>query len=145
VANILQKIRDYRRWGLRHSPWVFHISVGSCNNCDIEILDALTPKFDPERFGVLLVGSPRHADILLVAGIVNQKSLDRLIRVYQQTPKPCLVAAVGTCACGIGVFQDAYNTAGPLDRHIPVDIYIPGCPPKPEAILAGLLKALSRI
>ncbi len=138
-------MRDIRRWGLKKSPWVFHVSVSSCNNCDIEILDALTPRFDPERLGVVLVGSPRHADVLLVTGVVNRMCVDRLLRVYTETAKPCLVVGVGTCACGIGIFQDGYNTAGPLDRHIPVDVYIPGCPPKPEAIILGIAKLLAKI
>lgn len=138
-------MKKWRLWGLKKSPWVFHVAASPCNNCDIEILDALTPRFDPERLGVLLVGSPRHADALVVTGSVNRKIRDRVLRVYNETPKPCLVIAVGTCSCGVGIFKDAYNNAGPLDEVIPVDAYVPGCPPKPEAILLGVVKALSKL
>lgn len=130
---------------LKKSPWVFHVAAASCNNCDIEILAALTPRFDVERFGILLVGSPRHADALLVTGVINRKSLPRVLEVYNQTPKPCLVIAVGTCACDCHMFKDSYNVVGPYDKHLPVDVYIPGCPPKPEAIIAGVVKALSKL
>ena len=128
----------------KKSLWVFHLSAGSCNNCDIEILDCLTPKFDIERFGMKLVGSVRHADVLLVTGIVTRKTRDRVIEVYNQAPKPVIVVAVGTCPCTGGIFAESYNFAGPLDKVIPVDAYIPGCPPKPEAMLAGIVKLLSK-
>ncbi|RKX71854.1 NADH:ubiquinone oxidoreductase [candidate division WOR-3 bacterium] len=132
-------------WGLKKSPWVFHVAAAPCNNCDIEILDALTPRFDVERFGILLVGSPRHADALLVTGILNRKNLPRVLRVYEQTPKPCLVIAVGTCACHPNIFSVSYNVTGPYDKHLPVHVYIPGCPPKPETIIAGVVKALKNL
>lgn len=130
---------------LKKSPWVFHVATASCNNCDIEILDLLTPRFDVERFGILLVGSPRHADALLVTGIANAKSASRLRQAYEQAAKPCLVIAVGNCACSGCVFRDGYNMAGPPDRIVPVDVYIPGCPPKPEAMILGIVKALSKL
>lgn len=133
------------RWSLKKSLWVFHASAASCNNCDIEILDVLTPRWDAERFGIVLVGSPRHADALLVTGVINRKSLPRVLDLYQQVPKPCLVIGVGTCTCDPHLFVDSYNLAGPYDRHLPVDVYIPGCPPKPEAIIAGIVKALERL
>lgn len=132
-------------WSLEKSLWVFHVNTGSCNNCDIEILDCLTPRFDVERFGILLVGSIRHADALLVTGPVTRPVLPRLRRIYEQTPKPCLVFAVGTCACSCGIFKDSYNIAGPVDRIIHVDAYIPGCPPKPEAILLGVVRAFGKL
>ncbi|HDD64874.1 MAG TPA: NADH-quinone oxidoreductase subunit NuoB [Firmicutes bacterium] len=131
---------------LKKSLWVYHLCTGgSCNNCDIEILDCLTPRYDIERFGMVLVGSPRHADVLLCTGIVNKKCLKRVKEVYNQTPKPCVVVAVGTCACSGGIFRDGYEMAGPLDKVIPVDVYIPGCPPKPEAIIAGIVKFLEKL
>lgn len=130
---------------LKKSLWVYHVSAGSCNNCDIEILDLLTPRFDVERFGIVLVGSPRHADVLLCTGIVNKKCVERVKEVYNQTPKPCVVVAVGACACSGGIFRDGYQMAGPLNKIIPVDIYIPGCPPKPEAIIAGIVKFLKEL
>jgi Ni,Fe-hydrogenase III small subunit len=132
-------------WGLTKSPWVFHVAAASCNNCDIEILDVLTPRWDVERFGIVLVGSPRHADALLVTGVLNRKSLPRVIQVYEQTPKPCLVIGVGTCTCHNHIFEPSYNVVGPYDKYIPVDVYIPGCPPKPEAMILGVVKALQRL
>ncbi|MDP2923826.1 MAG: NADH-quinone oxidoreductase subunit NuoB [Candidatus Omnitrophota bacterium] len=130
---------------LTKSLWVFHASAGSCNNCDIEILDCLTPRFDIERFGMQLIGSIRHADVLLVTGAMNKKSAPILKRLHTQAPKPCFVVAVGTCPCSQHMFKDSYNTIGPLDEIIPVDVYIPGCPPKPEAIIAGIVKLIEKL
>jgi len=130
---------------LTKSPWVFHVATGSCNNCDIEILELLTPRFDIERFGMVLVGSIRHADALLVTGAVTRKCAPRLKRIYEQAAKPCLVIAFGACSCGQGIFRGSYNAPLPVDKVIPVDVYIPGCPPKPEAMILGVVKALSKI
>lgn len=138
-------MKDLRLLGLKKSPWVFHVAAASCNNCDIEILDLLTPRFDVERFGIVLVGSPRHADALLVTGVINRKTLPRVIRLYEQTPKPCLVIGIGTCTCDCHMFRDSYNVVGPYNKHIPVDVYIPGCPPKPEAMILGIVKALQKL
>jgi len=130
---------------LARSPWVFHLSTGSCNNCDIEVLDCLTPRFDVERFGILLAPSIRHADVLLVTGSVTRQSVIRLRRLYEQAPKPCLVIAVGTCACSQHFFRESYHSAEPVDRIVPVDVYVPGCPPKPEAIIVGAVKAIAKL
>ena len=129
----------------KKSPWAFHMKAGSCNNCDIEIIAALTPRFAVERFGILLEGSARHADILLVTGFVSKQSVKRLKRVYEQTPEPKLVVAVGACACSGGIFKDSYNMAGPVDKIIPVDVYIGGCPPRPQAIIDGIVAALEKL
>jgi membrane-bound hydrogenase subunit mbhJ len=123
------------------SLWVFHLNTGSCNGCDIEIVSLLTPRYDVERFGIKLVGSPKHADVLLVTGPVNRKMLPRLKLIYEQTPDPKAVIVVGTCGTSGGVFYDSYNLVGPVDKHIPVDVYVPGCPIRPEAIINGVLKA----
>jgi Ni,Fe-hydrogenase III small subunit len=130
---------------LTKSLFVFHAACSPCNNCDIELLACLTPRFDLERFGIQLVGSPRHADVLLVTGAVNKKVVHRIKKLYEQTAKPCLVVAVGGCACSEIIFRDSYNTCGPLDKILPVDLYIPGCPPKPEAIIAGFAKLIAKV
>lgn len=130
---------------LTRSLFVYHAACSPCNNCDIEILDAITPRYDLERFGIQLVGSPRHADMLLVTGAVNKKVVHRIKRLYEQVPKPCLVVAIGSCACSEILFRDSYNTCGPLDKIIPVDLYVPGCPPRPEAMIAGISKLISTL
>jgi membrane-bound hydrogenase subunit mbhJ len=131
---------------LLKSPWVFHLSTGSCNNCDIEVLDCLTPRFDIERFGMRLAGSIRHADVLLVTGSCNRKSMERVRRIWEeQVPKPCVVVAIGECALSRGMFINSYNCPVPLDRIIPVHAYIPGCPPKPEAIISGAVKLIAKL
>ena len=142
---------DWRIWSLKKSPWVFHVNTGACNNCDIEIVDCLTPKFDIERFGIKLVGSPRHADALLVTGGVTCQAAHRLREVYRQTPKPCVVFAIGACGCDMGIFSTGYHMTGPVDKIIrdvdpdAIIVYVPGCPPKPEAIISGVVKALSAL
>ncbi|MCK4580704.1 MAG: NADH-quinone oxidoreductase subunit B family protein [Dehalococcoidia bacterium] len=125
----------------KRALWVFHLNTGSCNGCDIEIVAALTPRYDLERFGIVLVGSPRHADVLLVTGPVTRQMESRLKRVYEQTPDPKLVIVVGSCGIEGGVFYESYNLVGPVDQFIPVDVYVPGCPPRPEAIIEAVVKA----
>ena len=124
------------------SPWVLHFNTGACNACDIEIIAALMPQFDLERFGVLLKGTPRHADVLLCSGPVTRQVRTRLIRIYEQMPEPKFVVAVGTCACSGGVFQGCYNVMGGIDTVIPVAAYVPGCPASPGALIDGLVKLL---
>lgn len=121
------------------------MSSGSCNNCDIEIIDCLTPRYDLERFGIVLVGSVKHADVLLCTGSTNKMTVPRIKSLYDQMPKPGFVVAFGACGSSRGLFKDSYNTGAPLDEIIPVDMYIPGCPPKPEAIIAGLVKLSQKL
>ena len=131
-------------WARMKSPWVIHFNTGSCNACDIEIVDTLTPRYDVERFGVQLKGTPRHADVLLCSGPVTKQVRDRL--VYEQMPEPKFVVAVGTCSCSGGVFNGCYNIHdGGIDQIIPVSAYIPGCPARPEAILDGVVKLLGSL
>ena len=131
------------RWARASSPWILHFNTGACNACDIEVVAALTPRFDVERFGALKVGSPRHADVLIVTGPVTRESRPRLLRIYEQMPEPKLVVAVGTCAISGGVFSGCYNVCGGAWNVLPrVDVVVPGCPPKPEAIIDGLIRAL---
>jgi membrane-bound hydrogenase subunit mbhJ len=119
--------------------------VKNCNGCAIEILAALTPKHDVERFGIVAKGSPRHADILVVEGPVNAKMKERLLTIYQQMPDPKYVIAFGACPISKGVFYDSYNVVGPLDKIIPVDVYLPGCPPKPEALINAIIRVTERM
>ena len=124
---------------------VFHLSSGSCNNCDIEIIDCLTPRYDVERFGIVLVGSIKHADVLLCTGSANRLAIPRIKKLYEQMPKPGFVMVWGACGSSRGLFKDSYNTGQPLDEIIPVDLYIPGCPPRPEAIIDGFVKLIGKI
>ena len=125
----------------KRALWVYHLNTGSCNGCDIEIVASLTPRYDLERFGIKLVGSPRHADVLLVTGPVTRQMEPRLRRIYAQTPDPKVVIVVGNCGAEGDVFHESYNLVGPVDQIVPVDVYVHGCPPRPEAIIDGVVKA----
>jgi NADH-quinone oxidoreductase B subunit len=140
--NMLGRIRT---WAFINSPWAIHFNSGSCNGCDIEILATLTPRFDLERIGAKLQGSPWHADVLLCTGPVTRQARERLLRVYEQMPNPKFVVAIGSCSISGGVFQGCYNVMGGIDEVIPVNAYIPGCPPRPEAIIDGLVKLLQSL
>ena len=107
---------------MSRSPWVIHYDGSSCNGCDIEVLASLTPLFDAERFGVVNTGNPKHADIFLVTGSVNAQNLPVVRQIYNQMLEPKCVVACGICACSGGVFRDAYNVIGGVDRAIPVDV-----------------------
>jgi len=141
---------NWIRW-LKKSPWVFHVNTGACNNCDIEIVDCLAPKHDIERFGIKLVGTPRHADALLVTGVGTRQAVPRLLEIYRQVPKPCVVFLIGACATGTGIFAGGYHVAGPVDEILKKEdpnaiiAYVPGCPPKPEAMISGIIKTLSTL
>jgi NADH-quinone oxidoreductase B subunit len=132
-------------WARLKSPWVLHFNTGACNACDIEIIAALTPRYDLERFGVMLKGTPRHADVLLCSGPVTKQTKDRLKRIYDQMPEPKFVVAVGTCSCSGGVFDGCYNVESGIDAVIPVSAYIPGCPASPKAIIDGVAKLLQSL
>lgn len=103
------------------------------------------PRYDVERFGILLKGSPRHVDVLLATGPLTNQVIPRLKRIFEQIPEPKFVIALGSCACTGGVFQETYNTLDGLNKCIPIDIYIPGCPPRPEAIVDGIIKLVQKI
>ncbi len=130
---------------IKKSPWISIYNSGGCKGCGLECIMLTTPKYDIERFGCLLKPSVRHADILLVTGVMNKQSRARLKKVYQQMAPIKKVIAVGACAISGGIFQDAYNANDGIDKEIPVDVYVPGCPPRPEAIIDGLLKVLREL
>lgn len=124
------------------SPWVIHYDASSCNGCDIEVLSALTPGFDLERFGIINTGDPKHADLFLVTGAVNSQNISVIQEIYHQMLEPKVVIALGTCACTGGVFHDCYNLIGGVDKAIPVDVYVPGCAIHPTQIIDGVQRAL---
>ena len=130
------------KWARTKSPWLLHFNSGGCAGCDIEVVAALNPKFDIERFGMLLKGSPRHSDILVLTGPITFQIKDRLKRIYNQMPEPKFVIAIGSCAISGGVYRGCYNVHEGADKVVPVDVYVPGCPPKPEAIIDGIIKVL---
>jgi NADH-quinone oxidoreductase B subunit len=138
-------IKGLVKWARVKSPWILHMNCGSCNGCDIEILAVLIPRLDAERFGVLLKGSPRHADVLVCTGPVTKQIKERLKRVYDQMPEPKFVVVVGQCGSSGGIYRGAYGVEGGIDTIIPVNAYIPGCPPRPDAIADGLIKLLASI
>lgn len=121
------------------------VDAGSCNGCEVEIVNLSNPMYDVERFGIHFVASPRHADMLLVTGPVTRPMELALKKTYEAAPSPKLVVACGGCAIGGGIFKGSYAVAGGVDRVVPVDVYIPGCPPRPEAIVHGIFLALNKV
>ena len=124
--------------GVRGSLQIRHVDAGSCNGCEVEISGAFGPVYDAERFGARLVASPRHADALLVTGVVTRNMAEPLRNTVAATPHPRVVIACGDCALNRGVFKDAYGVVGAVGEVVPVDVDIPGCPPTPTAIVAAL-------
>jgi Ni,Fe-hydrogenase III small subunit len=121
------------------------VDAGSCNACEVEVTALSNPIYDMERFGIHIVASPRHADMLLVTGPVTRNMELALLKTYNATPEPKLVAAMGSCACNGGIFGETYASGGGVDRFIPVDLYIPGCPPRPQAVIFGLMVAVDKL
>jgi Ni,Fe-hydrogenase III small subunit len=138
LANLCRKM-------LGRSLWVYHCNSGACNGCDIEILNVLTPYYDVERFGIKLVASPRHADVMLISGAVTRPTLPLVKRAYEAMPAPKLVFGIGSCALGGGAWFDTYHVTGGADKAVPVNYFVPGCPPRPEAIIYGVALALGLV
>jgi NADH-quinone oxidoreductase B subunit len=140
--HALDKVKN---WARVNSPWAIHFNSGSCNGCDIEILATLTPRYDIERFGIKVQGSPRHADVLICTGPVTLLARDRLLRIYEQMPEPKFVVVVGSCGLSGGVFHGCYNIEGGINEILPVDVFVPGCPPRPEGIIRGMAVLLEAL
>ena len=134
IQNLIDK-------SMSKSPWVFHVNAGSCNGCDIEIVSVLTPRYDAERLGFKLTGSPRQADIVVVTGPVTKQSLPRVLRAISQVPEPRCIVTMGSCPQSGNVFRGSYSIAGPLSKYVHVDVDVAGCAPKPEAVIDGLALA----
>lgn len=125
------------------SPWLYRINAGSCNGCDVELATtALIPRFDVERLGCKYCGSPKHADIVLITGLMTTPMKDKVMKIMQEIPEPKVTVAVGVCPVSGCVYADSYAVEGPVDEFIPIDINILGCPPRPQAIIAGLARAI---
>jgi len=133
------------RQKLGRSLAIRQVDAGSCNGCELEIHALNNPYYDLERFGLKFVASPRHADVLLVTGPVTRNMAEALQRTYAATPDPKWVVAVGDCGCGCGVFEGSYAVLGGVDKVLPVDLHIPGCPPRPAALLQGLITLLDKV
>ena len=145
VAAVGQKLQARIQFMLGRSLHIREVDAGSCNGCEVEIHGLNSPVYDLERFGIHFVASPRHADMLLVTGPVTRNMELALEKTYAATPDPRLVVAVGACGCSGGIFGVNYATCGAVDGVIPVDVYIPGCPPNPHALLHGILLAMGRL
>lgn len=136
--NIIKRLIKNARG---RSPWLFHMNTGSCNGCDIELIASLTPRFDVEQFGIKHEASPRHCDILCVTGPVTNNAVNAVRTVYGQVCHPKAVVAIGSCPASCNAFINSPMVAGPLSNHMPVDVFVPGCPPRPSAIIEGIAKA----
>jgi Ni,Fe-hydrogenase III small subunit len=148
-SKSLEEVGDELRKNLKSickkSLHIRYVDAGACNGCDFEINSLTNPVYDIQQYGIDFVASPRHADMLLVTGVVTRNLEIALLKTYEACPRPTLVVAVGSCACGGGVFKEAYAAGGGVDKHLPVDVYVPGCPPAPAVIAQGILTAINRL
>ncbi|HXJ80887.1 MAG TPA: NADH-quinone oxidoreductase subunit NuoB [Candidatus Methylomirabilis sp.] len=126
----------------RKSPWIYHAAAGSCNGCDIEIIPCITPRYDAEQIGVVLQTTPKHADILLVTGAHTRRLREAVLDIYTEMPSPKAVVAIGSCPASCNVFYGSPTLVGDtIDEVIPVDVWVPGCPPRPQLIMDGIAQA----
>jgi len=128
-------------YGRVRSPWFYCMNAGSCNGCDIEIGASLCPRYDPEQVGAVRQGTPKHADILLISGPITLRTQQAVKDIYDQMPFPKAVVAIGSCPATGNVFSGSPTITAPLDISIPVDVYVPGCPPRPQEIIEGIITA----
>lgn len=145
LAELKEQLSAKIRKMLSRSLHIRHVDAGSCNGCDWEMTALNNPIYDLQQYGIDFVASPRHADMLMVTGVVTRNLKQALIMTYEATPSPKIVMAVGTCAASGKVFGNSYAICGAADTIVPVDIYVPGCPPRPSALIYGLLLALERL
>ena len=138
MSSIFTKLINLSR---RRSPWVYRINAGSCNGCDIEVAPCFSPRYDGEQIGAVLQGSPKHADILLISCPITLRTREMVKNVYQQIPSPKAVIALGSCPATGNVFSGSPTIVGSAEKVIPVDLYVPGCPPRPQAILEAIQTA----
>jgi Ni,Fe-hydrogenase III small subunit len=125
------------------SPWLYRINAGSCNGCDVELATtAIIPRYDVERLGCQYCASPKHADIVLITGPLTARVKDKVLSLYDEIPNPKVTVAIGICPISGGVFRESYTMSRPVDEYIPVDVNVPGCPPRPQAIIEGIAKAI---
>jgi Ni,Fe-hydrogenase III small subunit/formate hydrogenlyase subunit 6/NADH:ubiquinone oxidoreductase subunit I len=145
AESVGQKARETIHKVLGRSLAIREVDAGSCNGCEVEIVALNNPIHDIERFGIQFVASPRHADMLLVTGPVTRNMELALLKTYRAMPEPKVVVAVGACGISGGIFGENYASLGGVDKVLPVDVYIPGCPPRPQALLYGILLAVGRL
>ena len=145
LAELAAKLDHAARRRLGHSLSIREVDAGSCNGCELEIHALNNAFYDLERFGLRFVASPRHADVLLVTGPVTKNMREALRRTYDATPDPKWVVAVGDCAVDGGIFSGSYAVVGAVEKVVPVDLHIRGCPPRPTQLLAGLLALLEAV
>jgi Ni,Fe-hydrogenase III small subunit len=142
IDEATEKLKGVLLKDIQRSAYVYRVDCGGCNGCEIEIFAAITPLFDAERFGIKVVSSPRHADILLYTGAVTRSMRIPALRAYHNAPDPKICVAYGACGCSGGIFHDLYCVWGGADKILPIDMYIPGCPPTPPATIYGFAIAL---
>lgn len=142
LSDQVKKLKKTLLKDIQRSAYVYRVDCGGCNGCEIEIFSAITPVFDAERFGIKVVASPRHADILLFTGAVTRQMRVPALRAYESTPDPKICISYGACGCGGGIFHDLYCVWGGSETIVPIDVWIPGCPPTPAATIYGFAVAL---